>query len=483
MVTDAARAARALSGHGTADRRAARDPLSRYARRAFALDATMLLVAALLVLLLRWLWRADVVLLAPVPIAMAVGVIALWLVVLLLRGAYDTRALGVGSEEFKRVAVASLVVFAVIAAVGYLTTSTVSRFFLVTWIPVALVLQLLGRWRLRRDLFRRRVAGRDLSRTLVIGSGTRGDELAAILDEDVAAGFRVVGRLEPPGASVTDLDTWLDQVGRAIETLDADAVALTHSSRLSGEVVRRLAWRLEGPRVDLLVAPALSDVAGPRLSFRPAAGLPLIHLDEPRLTGPRRAVKRLTDIVAAAVALLLLSPLLLVIAVLVPLTSRGPVLYVQDRVGRGGQTFRFPKFRTMVAGASSMREAVIGCPDDGIAERYRHDPRITGFGRLLRRFSLDELPQLWSVLTGSMSLVGPRPMLIDELPLLGEVDHRRHLIKPGLTGIWQVSGRKEVAWDERMRMDLEYIETWSLVLDLVIVGKTIKAVLVGDGAY
>jgi len=137
----------------------------------------------------------------------------------------------------------------------------------------------------------------------------------------------------------------------------------------------------------------------------------------------------------------------------------------------------------MYVGADAQRDAVIGKPDQDISERYRRDPRITGFGRILRRWSIDEMPQVANVIGGSMSLVGPRPMLVSELPLLDDADHRRHLTKPGLTGLWQVSGRKTVDWEERMRLDLDYVEHWSPALDLVIVARTVKAVLAGDGAY
>jgi lipopolysaccharide/colanic/teichoic acid biosynthesis glycosyltransferase len=217
--------------------------------------------------------------------------------------------------------------------------------------------------------------------------------------------------------------------------------------------------------------------------MRMAADLPLLHLDEPHLTGPKRAIKRSLDIVAGSLLLLLFTPFLIVAAIGTKLSSRGPVFYFQERVGRGGQIIKVAKIRTMHVGSDQNRDAVIGAPDEAILDRYRKDPRITAFGRFLRRWSIDEMPQVVAVIAGSMSLVGPRPVLIDEMPLLGDADHRRHLTKPGLTGLWQVSGRKTVDWDERMRLDLDYVENWSPALDLVIVAKTIKAVLVGDGAY
>jgi exopolysaccharide biosynthesis polyprenyl glycosylphosphotransferase len=231
------------------------------------------------------------------------------------------------------------------------------------------------------------------------------------------------------------------------------------------------------------VAPNIGDVAGPRVTMRMAADLPLLHLDEPHLTGPKRAIKRTLDIVFGILLFVLFLPFMLVAAIGTFATSRGPVFYTQKRVGRGGEMITVTKFRTMYVGADKQRDEVIGTPDEKIFERYKSDPRITPFGRILRRWSIDEMPQVFNVIGGNMSLVGPRPVLPEELGLFDDADHRRHLTKPGLTGLWQVSGRKEVDWDERMRMDLDYVEHWSPALDLVIVAKTAKVVISGKGAY
>jgi len=217
--------------------------------------------------------------------------------------------------------------------------------------------------------------------------------------------------------------------------------------------------------------------------MRMQADLPLIHLDEPHLTGSKRAIKRAIDIVFGAILFVVFLPFMLIAAAGIFASSRGPVFYKQQRIGRGGEVITVTKFRTMHVGADQVRAEVIGMPDERIGERYKHDPRITSFGRVLRRWSIDEMPQIVNVISGSMSLVGPRPVLLDEIPLFGDEDHRRHLTKPGLTGLWQVSGRKAVDWDERMRLDLDYVEHWSAALDLVIVAKTVKVVLTGKGAY
>ena len=462
-----------------------RDPLRVYAARAIVLDACAVLVAGIVGFILRWAIPYSVELNDPTYVSLVGVVVVSWMAVLVLRGAYDTRMLGVGSEEFKRVVSASATVFAAVAVVAFALKLDLSRGFVLITFAVGMLLLLCVRWGLRSWLRHERRYGHFLHRTVVIGAEPMRGEIVDMLDRDPVAGFTVVDVVEQPPTDEDEavLDSWLDEVMARISLQDADTVAVAGSPRMGQDVVQRLAWRLEGPRVDLLVAPAIGDVAGPRVTMRMAADLPLLHLDEPHLTGPKRAIKRALDIGAGVLLLVLFLPLMVIAAIGVRVSSRGPVFYVQERVGRGGQIISVPKFRTMYSGSDQRRDEVIGRPDGAILDRYRDDPRITPFGRILRRWSIDEMPQVLNVIVGSMSLVGPRPVLVDEMPLLGDADHRRHLTKPGLTGLWQVSGRKSVDWEERMRLDLDYVEHWSPALDLVIVAKTIKAVLVGNGAY
>jgi len=462
-----------------------RDPLRVYATRAFVLDLFAVTVAGITGFILRWAIPYSVELNNPTYVSVVVVVVVAWVLLLVMRGAYDTRILGVGSEEFKRVVAASVMVLATIAIIAFALKLDLSRGFVLITFAVGLVLLLAVRWSLRSWLRHERRYGHFLHRTVVIGADPAKSEIVDMLDRDPVAGFTVVDVVDepPPGVTGAELDAWLDEVMTRISLEDADTVAVSSSPALGQTVVQRLAWRLEGPRVDLLVAPTLGDVAGPRVTMRMAADLPLLHLDEPHLTGPKRAIKRILDIVAGFLLFLVFLPFMIIAAVGIKLTSRGPMFYVQERIGRGGQIIRIPKFRTMVVGADKMRDEVIGSPDAAIYDRYLGDPRITPFGRFLRRWSIDETPQVANVIFGSMSLVGPRPVLVDEMPLLGDADHRRHLTKPGLTGLWQVSGRKKVDWEERMRLDLDYVEHWSPALDLVIVAKTVKVVLVGNGAY
>lgn len=462
-----------------------RDPLRVYATRAFVLDLTAVFVAGVAGFVLRWAIPYSVELNDPTYVSLVAIVVVSWLLVLVLRGAYDTRILGVGSEEFKRVVSATATVFGAVAIVVFALKLDLSRGFVLITFALGLLLLLCVRWGLRGWLRHERRYGHYLHRTIVVGAEPMSSEIVDMLDRDPAAGFTVVDIVSEPPSDVGDeaLDRWLDEVMTRISLEDADTVAVAGSPALGQQVIQRLAWRLEGPRVDLLVAPTVGDVAGPRVTMRMAADLPLLHLDEPHLTGPKRAIKRTLDVVFGVVLLVLFLPFMVLAAIGTKLTSRGPMFYVQDRVGRGGQVIKVPKFRTMIVGADQLRNEVIGRPDETILDRYRGDTRITSFGRILRRWSIDEMPQVVNVIVGSMSLVGPRPVLVAEMPLLGDADHRRHLTKPGLTGLWQVSGRKTVDWDERMRLDLDYVEHWSPALDIVIVAKTVKAVLMGRGAY
>ena len=462
-----------------------RDPLRVYATRAVIWDTVAVALAATIGFILRWTIPYSVDISDGTYVFFALVVVASWIVVLILRGAYDTRILGVGSEEFKRIIGASAMVFGAIAIVAFALKLDLSRGFVLITFVVGSLLLIVVRWVLRAWLRHERQYGHFLHRTVVIGSGGGQSEIVDLLDRDPVAGFTVVDVIDEPNVDATReaIDNWLDEVMARIALEDADTVAVAGSPALGQQVIQQLAWRLEGPRIDLLVAPTLGDVAGPRVTMRMAADLPLLHLDEPHLTGPKRAIKRMLDVVFGVVFFLLFLPFMTFAALGTFATSRGPIFYKQRRVGRGGELITVAKFRTMYVGADTMRAEVIGVPDDTISDRYRNDPRITPFGRILRRWSIDEMPQVVNVIRGNMSLVGPRPVLPEELGLFDDADHRRHLTKPGLTGLWQVSGRKEVDWDERMRMDLDYVENWSPALDLVIVAKTAKVVISGKGAY
>ncbi|WP_432547381.1 sugar transferase [Kineococcus sp. SYSU DK004] len=415
----------------------------------------------------------------------------LWVVTMLLFRAYEPRFLGVGSEEFQRVLLAGTTVVALVGTTSWAFALDVARGFVVVALPVAGVLTVAGRLLARRHLHRRRAAGSCTQSTVVAGHPGAVAALVRQVRRDTDHGLRVDAACTPGGRTSPELEALgvpvvggLEDVAAVARRTDADVVATLTCPELDGPVLRRLGWELEDTRADLVVAPALTDVVGPRVAIRPVSGLPLLHVERPELRGVRHLGKAALDRGSAALALLLLSPLFLALAVAIKVDSRGPVFFTQRRVGRDGREFTMVKFRSMVVDAEQrlidLRERSEG---NGLLFKMKRDPRITRVGGLLRRYSLDELPQLLNVLTGSMSLVGPRPPLPREVAQYGHDLRRRLLVKPGLTGLWQVSGRSDLDLEESTRLDLQYVENWSPAFDALILAKTVKAVLGGRGAY
>lgn len=410
-------------------------------------------------------------------IVLTVLVAVAWLFSLSLRGAYEYRYLGVGNEEYRRVITATLWVFGALTIGFYLARVDVARGFVAIALPIGLGLLLAGRTLVRSYLRRRRMDGGVDHRVLVVGESGPSQRLQDVLLQDGGAGFTIVGTCVPDGS--TDDGTSLDQIADQVSRLDADVVAVAASERLTPMDLKRIAWSLEGVDVDLVVVPSLADVAGPRIHMRPVAGVPLMYVDQPALSGPGRVAKAVVDRVGAALGLLVLGIPLLMVAAAIRLTSDGPALYRQARAGLNGETFDVLKFRSMYVD-SDQRLAELDHLNfaDGPLFKVENDPRITPIGRFLRRSSIDELPQLINVLRGEMSLVGPRPFALDTADY-ADHEHRRHLVRPGITGLWQVHGREEQNWEEVVRLDLLYVENWSLTLDFTILARTLSVALRG----
>jgi exopolysaccharide biosynthesis polyprenyl glycosylphosphotransferase len=422
-----------------------------------------------------------------------IGLIGVWLLSLRLMRCYDDRVLGYGADEYRRVGSASLRLAAGVAITGYIADVGVARGFLGISFVLGTVGLLSARWTARKWLHRARKRGLGWShRVLVVGDPAHVNELVHQLRREPYAGYQVVGACIPD-ALVAPVPQRLGDVPvvgsfrtitEAAEEVSADTVAVTASGGMTSPWLRRVGWLLEGTGVALVLAPALTDVAGPRIHTRPVAGLPLIHVEAPEFTGGRKVVKYSVDKALALFATLLALPLLLVIAVAVKVDSPGPIFFRQVRVGKGGREFGVYKFRSMVTDADRMLDHLAGQNEtDGLMFKMRRDPRITRVGGFLRKWSLDELPQLFNVVLGDMSLVGPRPPLPDEVAQYSGDVRRRLLVKPGMTGLWQVSGRSDLSWEDGIRLDLYYVENWSLAADLSILWKTVGAVLRRRGAY
>lgn len=426
----------------------------------------------------------------------SVAIAALWMIALTINHSRSPRIIGSGAEEYRRVWLATLSVFGGVAIISMLLKLEIARGYLVTALPAGIVLLATFRW-LARNMIRyvRRTKGRCITRVLVVGSATAVRDLTQSLARESGSEYEVVGacipgpqtrdRIDVPGFGA--IPTFGDEsnVVGAVTATDSHAVAVTATERLNGRGIRDLSWELEKLDVDLLVAPGVVDVAGPRLQMRPVAGLPLIHVEKPQYHGAKRFQKRLFDLIFSGVVLVCGSPILLAVALAIKLTSKGPVFYRQERIGLDGRAFEMVKFRTMVDGADKMvgKLAKLNESDGGVLFKIREDPRVTPVGRVLRKYSIDELPQFINVLKRDMSVVGPRPPLAGEVRSYDDYARRRLLVRPGITGLWQVSGRSDLSWEDSVRLDLFYVENWSMISDLLIALKTVKAVLNHSGAY
>lgn len=413
----------------------------------------------------------------------------LWLVGLALAGAYDSRFIGVGTDEFRRVVNTGVGLTALVAIAAYSTKTDLARGYVVVALPCVTVFDLATRYALRKRLHRLRAQGSCMRRAVAVGHADVIAELAAALKRETHHGLFVVaacvlGPECPVAIDGIPAIGGLHNVVDVVQRLAADTVAVLACPEMSSARLRDLAWALEKSGTDLCVAPALLDVAGPRTTIRPTAGLPLLHMDHPEFTGARRLIKTAFDKAVAISALVMLAPLFLVIAIAIRMGDPGPAFFKQTRIGKGGKPFTVFKFRTMVVDAEKRQAELLAKNEgSGVLFKMREDPRITWVGGWLRRHSLDELPQLINVLLGDMSLVGPRPALPDETSCYGHHVRRRLAVQPGITGLWQVNGRSDLPWDEAVRLDVRYVENWSFVLDLQILWKTLAAVRHGRGAY
>lgn len=416
------------------------------------------------------------------------GLIGIWLAMLVALGAYRPRHYGAGFEEFRAITVASSITFGIACAGGFLSANQPTRGYPILFFLIGTPLLLIVRYLDRKALHLARSQGRLAIRLIAVGSAKAVAELIEALDRAQHTGYRVVGACIPDGVDDVGLDVpVLGDIGSVHDSViseDVDGVIVAGGSYSSAADLRRLGWDLQGLAVDLLVVPSLVDIAGPRVHMRHVAGLPFVHVDEPQSDRAGGWAKRAFDLVAATGLLVVLSPLLLLIALLIRLQDRGPAFYRQVRMGSGGETFEMIKFRSMVVNADQMLDQLADANEhDGVLFKIREDPRLTRIGRFIRKYSIDELPQLFNVVRGEMSLVGPRPPLPDEVERYEHDTHRRMLVRPGMTGLWQVSGRSDLTWSESVRLDLYYVDNWSMVIDLVIILKTVKAVFASEGAY
>lgn len=422
--------------------------------------------------------------------AVSVLLVGAWWVMLECMGTRDAKVFGTDVEEYRRVTGASLWLFGTMAVVSYLLQIQTARGYVAIAFPLGISLLLLSRWTQRRSLHRTRRHGENLHRVLLLGAPRSVDHLGKGLDRNIEAGYKPVaafltscGPVETQLPVLGTLPT-VDLILEAIKNSEADTVAITSAAELDPLLLRHLGWALSSNEIRMIMAPALTDVSGPRIHVQPVAGLPLVHVTSPRIEGVKAFAKRILDIVGSLLLLALFSVPMAVVALLVKLDSPGPALFLQERIGKDGEPFRMIKFRSMCIDAEYLLEDLqTQTQDSVIFFKLKEDPRITRLGAWLRRYSVDELPQLLNVLNGRMSLVGPRPQVAREVEQYDIASQRRLMVKPGMTGPWQVGGRNDLSLEESIRLDLYYVENWSLTQDILILFRTFRAVVGKDGAY
>jgi exopolysaccharide biosynthesis polyprenyl glycosylphosphotransferase len=425
--------------------------------------------------------------------ALSAVLIVAWLLALVVFGTRDSRVVGAGTTEYKRIIDATLRLFGIVAIVAFLLRVDVARAYVLLAFPVGTLALLWVRWLWRQWLVVKREHGQYSARVVLLGSLESVVAVARSLARSPGAGYHVVAAITTDAVGSRHLlgttipvGADLDRVQEVMGDHDADTLIVTSSNDLPPQRVRELSWALEPGRQHLVVTPSLTDVGGPRIHTRPVAGLPLMHVETPRYEGLKSFAKRSFDLIASALMIVLAAPLLALIAMGVRLSTPGPVLFRQERIGLGGEPFQMLKFRSMVTDAEDRLadlQSQQRAEGNAVLFKMKADPRVTPIGTFLRRYSLDELPQLFNVFGGSMSLVGPRPPLGREVAGYDGYVHRKFLVKPGITGLWQVSGRSNLSWEESVRLDLYYVENWSLTGDLTILWRTARAVLVREGAY
>ncbi|MCW2835760.1 MAG: Exopolysaccharide biosynthesis polyprenyl glycosylphosphotransferase [Nocardioides sp.] len=463
---------------------------NRIAGAVAAVDLLMITVATLAAIR----FRLDLPLFDPATDVIAntaqpaIFLIAAWLLLLVMLGAYDNDLFGAGMDEFRLVVNASLANAALVGVGAFLTQSPLSRALFVLLFSIGIPLLLMGRLGARHVLQRARTRGLLSQRVLLVGTPGHVSEINVVLNRERWLGYDVVGCLLPSdyagiqstSGGIPVLGT-TDDLREHVDDHEVDIVVFTAGAVESSTELRRLAWDLEDhSNVEIIVAPNVTDVSSERVRIRPVAGLPLMHLGRPRSRAARSAAKRAFDVAGAWAVLVLFGPVLLAMMLWIRLDDGGPGMFRQTRVGRDGKSFQCLKLRSMVVDAEGLLPAG---DESSVLYKMANDPRVTRPGRFIRRFSLDELPQLWNVVRGEMSLVGPRPPLPDEVARYEDDMLRRLNVLPGMTGLWQVSGRSDLTWEDTVLLDLYYVDNWSMTQDVAILFRTVWAVLASRGAY
>jgi exopolysaccharide biosynthesis polyprenyl glycosylphosphotransferase len=410
--------------------------------------------------------------------ALLISFPVIWLCSLSLFGAWDMKILDNHIDGYRRLLKSSFMTFLAFSSASYLFNIQISRFVILFSLFGGTILHLILRWIFLRIVDKKLKSKEFKSQWLVLDNS--GQEVGLI--HKLGVSEKVELRYKEILISRYEFSKWVDEVTLQITLSKCSKVLLADPHEFSSLQIEQLIWSIQQTGAEFLVYDRIGLTASQnQLSYN--GGINWVSVGTAQISDSLRVLKRLFDLTLVIPSIIVLSPLYIVIAFLIKFESRGKLFYTQERIGQNGTLFKFPKFRSMRPDSDALRLGILGRPDEGMRERYKSDPRITRVGRVLRRFSLDELPQLWCVLKGSMSLVGPRPILPEEVIQLDDFHFRRQIAKPGLTGIWQVSGRKDTSWEERMALDIKYVQDWSLALDLILIAKTMRAIISGEGSY
>ncbi len=450
-------------------------------RNIATVDLIALILTLVFILSVRFpeTWRGELTNYEIRNTILALLVLVSWLFFLWLNGSRDTNILGFGADEYKKLTNATLLSFTSVAFISYIFKLEISRLFVLSVFPFGLLVLFIVRRILRRRLLRARNEGRYLSRVLLLHSGLT-DPVEQRLAIAQHAGFNVVYKI----ITADNFNFDVKEIVSTAMSNNCDQIMVGQSAVISAAELRKLGWALEQTNIDLIVAPAVTEIAGPRLKVSNVEGLPLLHLEQPTFNGASIVTKRVLDLTLSVVGLIVILPFLLIVALVIKFYDQGSILYIQKRIGQNNKEFEVYKFRTMYEGSHEQRAKIMAnIKKDPRLAKDPQDPRVTKPGLFLRRWSIDEIPQIINVLKGEMSLVGPRPPLAEEVNQYEKSETRRLLVKPGLTGLWQVSGRSELDWEDAVRLDLYYVENWSLTLDILIIIRTAAAVWRGEGAY
>lgn len=476
----------------------AREWERRVRRRVALTDALAVYVAVLVAFVIRFgigeLGAMDDVTVRNHHAITSLVLIVVWLTALWFSDSLDVKLMGAGSQEYARVSNATLAVFGGAAIAAYLSRWQMGRAYVAIALPLGLILLNLGRYAMRQVLKSERRAGVHANRAIAVGGRVAVEHLIQELRRTPQAGIQIIAacvssaarpRLGEAERQLSGVPVIGDISSAVAYVTDnpVDTVVVIGSDEVTPKALKRLAWDLEPCGTDLVIVPGLTDVSGARIHVSPMPGMPLMYVSPPGYSVPQQRLKRAFDVAGSAILLMLFALPLILTALAVKLTSAGPALFKQTRVGADGQPFQMLKFRSMVADAESRLAEVCGDGGVGIFYKPKNDPRVTRVGAFIRRYSIDELPQLLNVLLGSMSLVGPRPQVPLEVAQYDDETGRRLLVKPGMTGLWQVSGRNNLTLEQSVRMDLYYVENWNMTEDLLILARTLRAVVGKNGAY